>query len=199
MKHSLATAFPLVLALGPVLFSQDAGMVLRTSVTYNTQKATLQLTDDQRRQADELSSEAQQANRAGKYGDALRSLYQGMAVMRNVPWTPAFEYVSSLQGKLDHAMIEPGAPVKVTLTHLYATPRAAGAKVSASFMLAQKTLGTPVAIDPAGAPFTTTVALPEKAAGDYTIEVRLAAEGDAPAAARGAFVKSLPLHIRNLG
>jgi predicted esterase len=198
MKYSVAAAFPLVLTLGPLLFGQDAGMVLRTSVTYNTQKATLQLTDDQRRQADELSGEAQQANRAGKYGDALRSLYHGMAVMRNVPWTPAFEYVSSLQGKLDHAMAEPGAPVKVTLAQLYATPRAAGAKVSASFVLAQKTLGAPVAIDPAGAPFTKTVALPETGAGDYTIEVRFAAEGDDPAAARGAFVKSLPLHIETL-
>ena len=58
------------------------------SVTYNTQKATLPLTDDQRQQADELLREAQQANQAGKYGDAMRSLYQGLAVMRNVPWTP---------------------------------------------------------------------------------------------------------------
>ena len=90
MKRSLPfIALSLVLASGLVLSAQDAGMVLRTSVTYNTEKATLPLTDDQRRQADELSRQAQQANRSGQYGDALRFLYQGLAVMRNVPWTPA--------------------------------------------------------------------------------------------------------------
>ena len=100
MKHrALCIALPLVLASGMVLSAQDAGMVLRTSVTYNTQKATLPLTDDQRRRADELLREAQQSNGAGKYGDAMRSLYQGLAVMRNVPWTPAFEFATSLQGK----------------------------------------------------------------------------------------------------
>ena len=86
MKHrALCVALPLVLASGLILSAQDAGMVLRTSVTYNTQKATLPLTDAQRRKADELLREAQQSNGAGKYGDAMRSLYQGLAVMRNVP------------------------------------------------------------------------------------------------------------------
>src|ERR1019366_1119682 len=200
-------ALSLVLASGLVLSAQDAGMVLRTSVTYNTEKATLPLTDDQRRQADELSRQAQQANQAGQYGDALRFLYQGLAVMRNVPWTPAFEFVSSLQGKLDHAIVEPGTPVTVTLTPLYATPRAANIKLTASLVLvpvkkdgpAQKPLGAPVAVDPAAAPFTTRVALSGIPAGDYTVEVRLAAGADPPAAAvRAAFLKSLPLHIDTL-
>ena len=54
MKHRpFCVALPLVLASGLMLSAQDAGMVLRTSVTYNTQKATLPLTDDQRRRADE--------------------------------------------------------------------------------------------------------------------------------------------------
>jgi poly(3-hydroxybutyrate) depolymerase len=199
--------FLLPFCFGLVLSAQDAGMVLRTSVTYNTQKATLQLTDDQRHKADELSREAQQANQAGKYGDAIRSLYQGLAVMRNVPWTPAFEFVSSLQGKLDHAVVEPGAQVNVTLAPLYATPRAADIKLSASLVLvpikndgpSQKSLGVSVPVNPAAMPFTTRVALPETPAGDYAIEVRLAADGEGPAAStRGAFVKSLPLHIDTL-
>src|ERR1700722_10381686 len=160
-------AFPLFLAFGLVLSAQDAGLVLRTSVTYNTQKATLQLTDDQRHQADDLAREAQQANAAGKYGDALRSLYQGMAVMRGVPWTPAFEFASSLQGKLEHAIVEPGAAVTITLTPLYASPRAAGIKLTAALVLVPvkkdggepKPLGKPVAVAPAAAPFTTRIAL----------------------------------------
>ena len=199
--------FLLPFCFGLVLYAQDAGMVLRTSVTYNTQKATLQLTDDQRHKADDLSREAQQANQAGRYGDAIRSLYQGLAVMRNVPWTPAFEFVSSLQGKLDHAIVEPGAQVGVTLTPLYATPRAADIKLSASLVLvpgknegsSPKPLGAPVVVNAAATPFTTRVALPATPAGDYTIEVRLTADGEAPAtSARGAFVKTLPLHIDTL-
>ena len=208
MKHrALCIALPLVLAFGLILSAQDAGMVLRTSVTYNTQKATLPLTDDQRRQADELVREAQQANGAGKYGDAMRSLYQGLAVMRNVPWTPAFEFATSLQGKLDHAIVEPGAQVSVTLTPLYAGPRASDLKLSASLVLVpvkkdgprRAASGRAVAVEPAAAPFTTRVALPKTAAGDYTVEVRLAADGETPAAAaRAAFLKSLPVHIDTL-
>ncbi len=206
-------AFPLLLAFGLVLSAQDAGLVLRTSVTYNTQKATLQLTDDQRHQADDLAREAQQANAAGKYGDALRSLHHGMAVMRGVAWTPAFEFASSLQGKLDNAIVEPGAGVTVTLTPLYATPRAAGLKLTAELVLvpvklvavkkeggAPKPLGNPIAVAPAATPFTTRIALADVPAGDYNLEVRLVAEGDAPStAARGAFLKSLPVHVDNLG
>src|SRR5258708_6928114 len=206
-RFLLPVAIPVFFCFGLVLSAQDAGMVLRSSVTYNTQKATLQLTDAQRHKADELSREAQQANQAGKFGEAIRSLYQGLAVMRNVPWTPAFEFVSSLQGKLDHAVVKPGAQVSVTLTPLYTTPRAAGLKLSASLVLvpvkndgaSPKPLGVPVAINPAATPFTARVALPEPPAVDYTIEVRVAADGEAPDAnARGAFVKALPLHIDTL-
>jgi len=204
MKRSLLPiAAPLVLAFGLVLSAQDAGMVLRTSVTYNTQKATLPLTDDQRRQADELAREAQQATQAGKHGEAMRSLHHGLAMMRNVPWTPALEFATSLQGKLDHAIVEPGAQVRVTLTPLYATSGAAGTKLSASLFLipvkkddaALKPLGAPAAVDPTAGPFTMRATLPKAPAGDYTIEVRLTGDSEPAAAARGAFVKSLPLHI----
>jgi predicted esterase len=205
MKRSLlAIAFPLVL-VGPVLFAQDASLVLRTSVSYNTQKATLPLTDEQRRQAEELSRQAQQANQAGKYGDAMRSLNQGMALMHNVAWTPALEVAASLQGKLDHAMVEPGASVTVTLSPLFASTRAAEAKLSAAFFLVSKngaaaqSFGAAVPVDTAST-FTKRLTLPETSAGDYTLEVRLSAEGDPPpAAARSSFVKSMPLHANELG
>ena len=149
----------------------------------------------------ELSREAQQANQAGKYGDAMRSPYQGLAIMRGVQWTPAMEFATSLQGKLDHAMVEPGAQVRVTLTPLYSSPRAASVKMSALTKscrpakkdgAAPKTLGAPIAVDPAAAASTTRVTLPDTAPGDYTLEVRLTEDGGAP------FMKVLPLHIDNL-
>jgi len=209
MKHrARCIALPLVLASGLVLSAQDAGLVLRTSVTYNTQKATLPLTEDQRHRAEELLREAQQANGAGKYGDAMRSLYQGLAVMRNVPWTPAFEFATSLQGKLDHAIVEPGTQVSVKLVPLYTGTHDSAIKLSASLFLvpvkkdgpAQQPLGGPLTVTPAAAPFTARVALPKTPAGDYNIEVRLTADGETPAAAaRPAFLKSVPVHVDTLG
>ena len=204
---------PIVFAWGLVLNAQDAGMVLRTSVTYNTQKATLPLTDEQRQKADQLGRDAQQASQARKYGEALRDYYQGLAVMRNVPWTPAFEVASSLQGRLDHAIVEPGQQVTVTLAPLYASERANGIKMSATLVLApakkegaakndgaaEKSLGSRLEVDPAALPFTTRVTLPGGTVGDYTLEVRLASDGEAPAgAARAAFVKAVPVHIEAL-
>ena len=198
---------PLLFAWGLVLYAQDAGMVLRTSVTYNTQKATLTLTDEQRQKADQLGRDALQASQARKYGEAMRDYYQGLAVMRNLPWTPAFEVASSLQGRLDHAIVEPGNPVTVTLSPLYGIDRAAGIKMSASLVLvpakkegaSEKSLGASLAVDPAALPFTTRVSLPDAPVGDYTLEVRLAADGEASAgAARAAFVKALPMHLEAL-
>jgi hypothetical protein len=78
MRHSLIRR-ALSWALFPSLavFAQDAGMVLRTSVAYNTQRASLPLSDEQRQQAEALGRKAQQANQARQYGDALRFYYQG--------------------------------------------------------------------------------------------------------------------------
>jgi len=65
--------------------------------------------------------------------------------------------------------------------------------------VAEKSLGGNVALDPAAVPFTTKITVPAEASGDYTIEVRLRAEGEAaPPAARAGLVKALPVHIEAL-
>jgi predicted esterase len=179
-------------------------MVLRTSVTYRTQRNTLTLSDEQRQQADQLSRDAEQANRDGRYGEAIRSYYHGMAVMRGVSWTPAFEFASSLQGRLDHALAAPGDTVTVTLSPLY---KGEGAKMTAVMALVapartgapEKSLASNVTVDPAAVPFTTRITVPADAAGDYTLEVRLRPEGETPpAASRAGLVKMLPMHIEAL-
>jgi hypothetical protein len=48
----------LILTAG-LTFAQDAPMVLRTSVTYRTQRNSITLTDAQRQQADQLSRDAE--------------------------------------------------------------------------------------------------------------------------------------------
>jgi predicted esterase len=195
---------PLILAGGLVLSAQDAGMALRTSVGYNTQRASLQLTDEQRKEAERLGQEAQRAAQAGKFGDAMKDYHQGLAVMHNVPWTPAYELASSLQARLDHGLVEPGKAVNITLAPLYTDERTNAIKMTASIVLMpakagaaeEKPLASGLKLDPAALPFTTRVNLPSASTGDFNVEVRLAADGDAPAeGARSAFVKSSPVHI----
>ncbi len=193
-------------AFGLSLYGQDAGMVLRTSVSYRTQRNSMKLTEDQSRQADQLASEASKAGLAGKYGDALRAYYHGMAVMRGTPWTPAIELAASLQGHLDHALVDPGKPVTITLTALYTA--SSDAKLSAAMFLVparrdgapEKELSAGLALAPASIPFSTKVALPADLSGDYMLEVRLAPEGEtARPEARSALVKSIALHVEPLG
>jgi predicted esterase len=196
-----------ILTGGLVLYAQDASMVLRTSVTYRTQRNSLTLSDEQRQQADQLSRDAEQANRDGKYGDAIRAYYHGLAVMRGVPWTPAFEVAAGLQGRLDHAIPAPGDAVAITLTLLYNGARTDGIKMTAVVALVppaksglpEKSLASNVTINPAALPFTTRITMPADASGDYTLEVRLRVEGETPPpAARTGLVKALPMHIEAL-
>ena len=193
----------LILTAGLVLCAQDASLVLRTSVTYRTQRNTLTLSDEQRQQADQLSRAAEQANRDGKYAEAIRSYYHGMAVMRRVAWTPAFEFASSLQGKLDHAIAAPGDTVTVTLSPLYIS--ASKTTMTAAMSLVsrngdpEKSLASDVTLDSATVPSATRITLPAGLSGDFTLEVRLRPDGEAPPpAARAGLVKALPIHIEAL-
>jgi pimeloyl-ACP methyl ester carboxylesterase len=195
-------AGPLVLAGSFVLSAQDASLVLRTSVGYRTQLGTLQLTVEQQKRAEQFGQDAQRDAAAGKYADAIRDFYQGFAVMRGVKWTPAYALAASLQAKLDHVLIEPGSKVAVTLTPLYPTDGAP--KISASVFLVpakkengeERRLAAGLNVDPGALPFSSSVEVPQSLSGDYTLEVRLSAEGDEPpAAARASYAKSVPVHV----
>ena len=191
-----------VLAASPAIYAQDAGMVLRTSVTYRTQRNSLQLTDEQKQQADQLARDAVQANQAGKYGEAVRAYYHGLAVMRGAAWTPASECVASFQGHLNHAVAEPGKPLTVQLSSLYSCAPAAP-KLTLTLSLvplkkdsaSEKILGSPAIVDPAEMPFSTTITLDRETVGDYTVEMRLKGpEGEGGVGT----VRPLPVHIEAL-
>jgi pimeloyl-ACP methyl ester carboxylesterase len=203
---------PLLRLAGPLLFAgslllqaQDASLVLRTSVGYRTQLGSLPLSDEQQKKADQLGQDAQRAAAAGKFADAMRDYYQGLAIMRGIPWTPAYALAASLQAKLDHALIAPGGTATLTLAPLYTTDGAP--KILASVFLVpakketgnEKSLATGLAIDPAALSFSSTVTVPPGVNGDYSLEVRLASEGEEPvAAARPALTKTVPVHIEGL-
>lgn len=52
-------------------------MVLGASVGYNTQRLSLPLTPEQKKQAEQFGQEAQQENRAGHFGEAMRRYHEG--------------------------------------------------------------------------------------------------------------------------
>src|SRR5262249_12629736 len=124
----------LVPALGLVLSAQDAGMVLRTSVGYRTQRNSAPLTDEQKKEADQLAAEGAKLGGEGKYGEAMRAYYHGIAVMRGLKWTPEFEFAAALQARLEHALVEPGKQVAVSFSALYPASNG-GQKLSASLFL----------------------------------------------------------------
>ena len=182
-------------------------MVLRTMVSYRTQRNSPQLSEEQRQQADLLSRAAEQANRDGKYGDAMRAYYHGMALMHGVSWTRAYEFAASLHGKLDHTLAAPGDKIAVTLTPLYKGDDTNGIKMTASVALvsparsgiAEKNLAARVPVDPAALPFSARVTVPDDASGDFSMEVRLQADGETPTQAmRTGLVKTMPVHIEAL-
>jgi predicted esterase len=185
------------LLFGGLLLAQDAGEVLRTSVAYRTQRNTLQLTDEQKQQADQLARAASQAGANANYSEAMRNYHHAMAVMRAVEWTPGYEFAASLQPKLDHAVVDPGSSLKLTLTPLYKT---ASAKLDAAmYLVSQPRTGgaqtklAATTLDSTAAPATIHAALPENVSGDHTIEVRLSTARDA-----APLVKSLVIHVEPL-
>ena len=89
------------------------------------------------------------------------------------------------------------ASLPTVRSKIYYSSPGPGTKLTASVFLvplkkdgaAEKSLGSAI-VDPALTPFSTTVRLASEAMGDYTIEVRLAAEGEAPGpAAPGGLVQ----------
>ena len=83
---TLSVLLPLTLVS---IFAQDASQVLRLSVGFNTLKNSVPMSDERKKQIAEIEASAQKANSEKRYGDALRSLNQGITLMRGQTWTPA--------------------------------------------------------------------------------------------------------------
>ncbi|MBM3729064.1 MAG: hypothetical protein FJW40_27015 [Acidobacteria bacterium] len=179
----------------------DSGTVLRTLVGYNTSKASLPLSEEQRKEADRLAAEAQKAGLAGNLGEAMRLLYRGMAVMNGAAWTPPLEFAASLEAKADHQVVRPGQTVSLSWSQIYSGSTAE--KLSGQVVLASE--GTPAAVVTLAAKLTVdaaslgrvAVAIPAgTAAGNYWLEARLTnADGTAEAKARAAYLKRVPVRV----
>jgi acetyl esterase/lipase len=152
--------------------AQDAGMVLRTSVGYNTAARTMKLEPETRERVDALAKEATRASAAGQHGEAMKSLHKGMALMRGAEWTPTLSLAASLIPSVDHTVWEPGQKITLSFKRLYASDEGAPQSLPAK-LIARPTSGapTPVAdLTSAGGAFVVPTSL---AAGVYRLEIAL--------------------------
>jgi predicted esterase len=188
---------PLLAFSALLVQAQDAGLVLRTSVGYRTQRNSLQLTDAQKQEADKLMREAEQANSTGKYGEAMRLMAHGTAVMQGKEWTPAAEFQAAVRAKLDHAMLEPGKHATLTVTTIFAPQlpdnmQDLGGTVALMAGGKATPLAESVTIAPAKLPQTIGLSIPDTPAGEYSVELTVLSGHTAVATVR------TPVHIEPL-
>ena len=198
----LIGSLAVLLACAVLASAQDAAQVLRLSVGFNSLKNTLKaenkLTADQFAEVERLSELAKQANAAGRYGEALKHMYHGMALMRGQAWTPARSLAAALTLKLDHTLLEPGAPFTIRVGQLYALDEKLEGKLTGSLMLMKmrgderlKEWNTieSAATDFAAHPLEAKIIAPEVEAGNYRLSLRLQTVSGEPIA------KTLIVHV----
>ncbi|MBM3741052.1 MAG: hypothetical protein FJW39_35405 [Acidobacteria bacterium] len=185
-----------------VLFAQDFGLVLRTSVGYITQRNSAKLSDEQKAEADRLLAEARKTGQTGDFKGALRMLHQGMALMAGIEWTPAAEFAASIHAKPETAVIEPGAAVDIRIASYYPVTRETPAMSAAAVLrpargqsAPDKDLGS-ITPTPDKVPASLQVKLSGVEPGGYFLDVRIQEVGKpVPERARAAFVKTVPVQV----
>lgn len=176
-----ARVFVFLLAAS-VLSAQDAPTVLRAFVGYNTVKASTRLTPELRTEVEALAKQAQVAGLAGRYGEALKHLAHGTALMRGEPWTPGAVLAGGLQFSVDHALPEPGQAVEARLRPVFSPDSLPEGDVQVSLRMMPTVGGNAIALatvpDVKAAallqPWTRAVTIPETVAdGTYRLEVEV--------------------------
>src|SRR5436190_847088 len=99
-RSRIAISFALLLPLAASVRAQDAAQVLSTSVVFDTLMNSATLTAEQGAEAGRLGTMARESAAAGRYGEAMKELTHGMAVVRGTPWTPMTALGAALTMKL---------------------------------------------------------------------------------------------------
>ena len=181
----LTAAFLAILALTAIpVFAQDASQVLRLSVSYRTLKNTATLSEERRKEVEQLETQARAAAQAGKFGDALRHYHHAMVLLRNQTWTPARALGLALQLKADRVIFDPGDALRLKLTQSFALEEPLQGKFTGSLTLARqkdkslevvkelKSL-TGLETDFTAQPLSLEAVVPEVADGDYQLVLTL--------------------------
>jgi predicted esterase len=192
----------ILLTFAGLAAAQDAAQVLRVSVGFNSLKNTLvaenKLSGDRLAEIDRLAEQARQANAADRFGEALKHMYHGIALMRGQAWTPERALAAALTLKVDRAMLEPGEPFTVHVGQIYALDEKLAGKITGTLALMRmqgderlKEWNTmeDVAADFAAQPVEAKILAPEVEAGNYRLSLKVQAAGGEP------IVKTLTVHV----
>src|SRR5215831_550250 len=112
VRFSAGLFLALSFAILPI-HAQDASMTLRRSVEFRTVKNTAQMTDEQRKQVEEIEAQARTATNSQKYGEAIKFYARAMALLHNQPWTPSRALSAALQIKPERAVFDPGDRTRI--------------------------------------------------------------------------------------
>src|SRR5262245_51471454 len=167
-------------------FAQDAGQVLRLSVSFRTVKNTLQMNDEKRKVIADLESQARTATNQQKFSEAYRHYSHGIALMRGQTWTPAQALTAALQVKAERLILDPGDRATLTLTQFFALDEPIAGKLSGSLEIKNskqgltKELKSLSDIEPNFVkPVTIDATIPELADGEYQLALGFKSkEGD---------------------
>ncbi len=188
----------MLIAVPAASLGQDAAQVLRVSVGFGTLKNTATMSDQTKAEVDRLQRLAQEANAGKRYGDALKHMYRGMALMRGEEWTPAKAFAASLTVKVERAMLEPSQPVSVHIGQLFQLDEKVSGNVSGGIALKADETAPPIKMlqsldgplaDYYAKPYDASLMIPDVADGNYRISVSF------KPAAGDAVTKSIPIRI----
>lgn len=198
----LIYALVILLAYAALASAQDAGQVLRLSVGFNSLKNTLKadnkLSGDKLAEVERLAEQARQANTAGRYGEALKHMYHGIALMRGQAWTPERALAAALTLKLDRWMLEPGQPFTVRIGQIYALDEKLDGKLTGSIALTRMTGDERlkewntlenVEADFTAQPLESKIIAPEVETGNYRLSLKLQPASGEP------IVKIITVHL----
>lgn len=169
------------------IYAQDAGQVLRLFVGYRTMVNRIPMDEEKRALVNQLQAKANAANSDKKYGEAIKYLSHGMALMRNQPWTPASELGAALQMKASNVVVDPGDEIDLILSSIFSPDQKLNGKLSGSVTIGRprnrdgaSELKTLSDISPAfDSPLTVKAKVPDLPDGTYELVVTLKpADGD---------------------
>ncbi|MBI1760000.1 MAG: prolyl oligopeptidase family serine peptidase [Acidobacteria bacterium] len=158
-------------------YAQDASQVLRTSVGFRTVKNTAQMDEATRQAVTNLEKQAQAANAAQKYGEALKHYAHGMVLMRKQEWTPRRAFETALQLKPNKLIFDPGEIAHIKVTQTFALDEPLSGKFTLTLALSQARTqpGVTTSVSAAPPPVLKELKTLKEVAADFSKELLLEA------------------------
>jgi predicted esterase len=119
MRRLLFPIFVVILCVVHSAVAHNPQQVQQLSLRYKALKETSKLTGRRRIEVDRLGALAQEANRQGRYGEALKHYYKAITLMRGGQWTPTLALTLALTLELDRVVLEPRQTFRVKLSHSF--------------------------------------------------------------------------------